>query len=381
MKRRLRVWMSSLLLSLVALSSHACQSLQVPGNETSTRPGFTATPETEANLDPLVKVQLPCGYGAANSWIAIYFTDPACTLASQETGGLDQVLVGAIDAARLSIDLAVYSISLRNVRDALIRAQERGVLVRIVTESDNQDSAAVQALLEADIPLLGDRREGLMHDKFMVIDRSEVWLGSMNYTYSSVYEDNNNLLRVRSEQLAASYLAEFDEMFVDDLFGPQVVPNPMDPEVDFGDARLEVLFSPDDGVSNQLEAILREAEESIDFMAFSFTSDELGEAIRSVWDRGLEVRGVMDADQIAFNIGTEYDLFKQEDMDVFLDGAPGQMHHKVIIIDGGIVVTGSYNFSRSAETRNDENVVIIYDEDIAGFFLQEFARVYRQAQK
>ena len=314
-------------------------------------------------------------------WYSIYFTNPVDPSATSYQGGIDESLAAAIDLARISVDVAIYDLNLWSLRDALINAHRRGVEVRLVSESDNMDEQEIQEIKDAGIQVRGDRREGLMHDKFMVIDRSEVWLGSMNYTYSSVYEDNNNLLRVRSEQLAASYLAEFDEMFVDDLFGPQVVPNPMDPEVDFGDARLEVLFSPDDGVSNQLEAILREAEESIDFMAFSFTSDELGEAIRSVWDRGLEVRGVMDADQIAFNIGTEYDLFKQEDMDVFLDGAPGQMHHKVIIIDGGIVVTGSYNFSRSAETRNDENVVIIYDEDIAGFFLQEFARVYRQAQK
>jgi phosphatidylserine/phosphatidylglycerophosphate/cardiolipin synthase-like enzyme len=362
-ERRVRVLLGFLVLQLVAFSSHACQGLHEPG-ESGPLPGNTASPESEIEPDSLMEIQLPCGYGAHNSWIAIYFTDPVCPLASQETGGLDQVLVTAIDAARLSIDLAVYSISLRNVRDALIRAQERGVLVRIVTESDNQDSTAVQALLEADVPLLGDRREGLMHDKFMVIDRSEVWLGSMNYTYSGVYEDNNNLLGVRSEKLAASYLAEFDEMF----------------EVDFGDSHLEVLFSPDDGVSDRLVSIIRKAEQSIDFMAFSFTSDNLGKVIRDGWDRGLEVKGVMDADQIAFNIGTEYDLFKQDEMDVYLDGGSGQMHHKVIIIDGEIVITGSYNFTRSAETRNDENVVLIYDEDIAGFFLQEFERVYRQAR-
>jgi phosphatidylserine/phosphatidylglycerophosphate/cardiolipin synthase-like enzyme len=79
--------------------------------------------------------------------------------------------------------------------------------------------------------------------------------------------------------------------------------------------------------------------------------------------------------------GTEYDLFKQAGLNVFLDGNEGQMHHKTMIIDERIVITGSYNFSRSAETRNDENLIVIYNEDIANFYMQEFQRVYQLAQR
>jgi phosphatidylserine/phosphatidylglycerophosphate/cardiolipin synthase-like enzyme len=60
-------------------------------------------------------------------------------------------------------------------------------------------------------------------------------------------------------------------------------------------------------------------------------------------------------------------------------GIDGQMHHKFFIVDESIVVIGSYNFSRAAEERNDENVLIIHNPQIAGFFLQEFQSVYRQA--
>ena len=89
----------------------------------------------------------------------------------------------------------------------------------------------------------------------------------------------------------------------------------------------------------------------------------------------------MDADQIKFNIGTEFDVFMRDELNVLLDGNSGQMHHKAIIIDEKIVITGSYNFTRSAATRNDESVVIIYDEDIAGFYLQEFQRVFGGARE
>jgi phosphatidylserine/phosphatidylglycerophosphate/cardiolipin synthase-like enzyme len=370
-------YLSGVLVFTLALSASGCAALKnVP-----MVPDPAPSQGLESPDGSLIEVSLPSGYGARNSWIEIYFTDPESPLAGQETGGLDELLVTAIDSARLSVDLAIYSLSLRNVRDALIRAHERGTRVRIVIESDNQDRSAVQDLRDAGIPLLGDRREGLMHNKFMVIDRVEVWLGSMNFTYSGVYEDNNALLRVRSQELAESYLAEFDEMFVEDQFGTQVNANTPNPEIEIEGVRVEVMFSPDDGVQDRLVSILRKSKESVYFMAFSFTDDDLGEAIRVRAERGVDVAGVMDADQIKFNIGTEYDYFVQDGLKVFLDGYSGQMHHKAIIVDEEILIAGSYNFTRSAATRNDENVIIIHDEEIAGYFLQEFQRIFESAQE
>jgi phosphatidylserine/phosphatidylglycerophosphate/cardiolipin synthase-like enzyme len=341
------------------------------------------SPSLEADVPPvgLTEFELPSGFGARNTWLEIYFTNPDSPLASQETGGLDEVLVSALDSARLSVDLAVYSFSLRNVRDALIRAHERGTQVRVVMESDNQDNSALQAILEAGIPVLGDRREGLMHDKFLIIDRSEVFLGSMNYTYSGVYTDNNALIRIRSEELAENYLTEFNEMFEADNFGSDSGSQTPHPEIEIEGTRIEALYSPEDGIPDHLLSILRKAQESIYFMAFSFTDDELGDAIRSRAAKDILVGGVMDASQVNFNIGTEYDLFKQADLNVFLDGNEGQMHHKTMIVDEEIVITGSYNFTRSAATRNDENLLIIYDPQIADFFIQEFQRIYSQAEK
>ena len=94
---------------------------------------------------------------------------------------------------------------------------------------------------------------------------------------------------------------------------------------------------------------------------------------------GLTVEGVMDADQVVSNQGTEYDPFKQADMMVRKDGNEGLMHHKVFVIDGKIVAFGSYNFSKSAEENNDENLIIVYNEAIAQQFIQEFMRVWKVA--
>ncbi len=320
------------------------------------------------------------GYASDGGWFQLYFTDPANPAASQHSGGPDEALVAAIDSARLSIDAAIYSLSLDSIRRALIRAHRRGVVVRVVMESDNMDGFDPEALKEAGIPILGDRREGLMHNKFMVIDRTDVWTGSMNMTDDGAYADRNNLIRIRSGDLASDYEAEFNEMFVDDRFGHESGTATPYPRVTIDGTVLEVYFSPDDHVGSRLEELLKGAQSSIDFMAYSFTSDPLSEAIRGRADGGVRVRGVMDAEQMRTNMGTEYDRFRMRGLDVRLDGEEGLMHHKVMIIDRQTVVLGSYNFTASAEKTNDENVLIIHNPEIAAKFTEEFRRVYGAAQ-
>ncbi len=339
----------------------------------------TEVPATSTPNGGLTPIDLSVGYGVRGSWFELYFTDPVDPLSVQGSGGVDGPLVDAIDDARLSIDVAAYSLSLNSVRNALINAHQRGVTVRMVMESTNMDNSDPQRIIEAGIPVVGDNRPGLMHDKFIVIDRSEVWMGSMNYTDSGTYDDNNNMLRIRSTKMAENYTKEFEEMFVDDQFGPDVVAETPNPTLTIDGTRVETYFSPDDGVANQLAALLNSAEESIYFLAFSFTSNDLGDIVRAKAEAGLDVHGVMDEEQIKSNQGTEFDPFRQADLDVLIDGIPGQMHHKVFVIDGEIVVLGSYNFSQSAEVRNDENIVVVYNADIAKEYMKEFQRVVTQA--
>ncbi|MCC6500008.1 MAG: DUF1669 domain-containing protein [Anaerolineales bacterium] len=335
--------------------------------------------ETTVPTDELTPIDLQTGYGVKNAWFELYFTDPVDPFSSQATGGVDGPLVEAINAARLSVDVAAYSLTLNSVRNALLNAHDRGVTVRMVMESTNMDTSDVEHLLEAGIPIVGDKQDGLMHDKFMVIDKSEVWLGSMNFTDSGSYEDNNNLIRIRSTKMAENYTKEFEEMFLENRFGEITTAETPHPSLTIDSTRVDTFFSPDDGVLNYVAAVLSGAEESVYFLTFSFTSNDLGDIVRQKAEDGLVVQGVMDEEQVKSNQGTEYDPFKQADLDVRIDGIEGQMHHKVFIVDESIVIVGSYNFSQSAETRNDENLLIIYNEAIAQEFMKEFERVWKVA--
>jgi len=344
----------------------------------------TQTPPPEIDLTPtteLTPIDLLVGYGVKGAWFELYFTDPANPLSPQATGGVDGPLVEAIDAARLSIDVAAYSLSLNSVRYSLINAHHRGVTIRVVMESENMDRFDPQALIEAGIPIVGDNRQGLMHDKFIVIDKSEVWFGSMNFTDSGTYEDNNNMLRIHSTKIAENYTVEFEEMFNDNLFGPDTRAETPNPTVTLDGTRVDIYFSPDDGALNALASVLNGAQESVYFLAFSFTSNDLGAIVREKDAAGLTVRGVMENEQVRSNQGTEYDPFKQAELNVRIDGNNGQMHHKVFIVDEKIVILGSYNFSQSAEERNDENILIVYNAAIAEQFMKEFERVWAQAKK
>jgi phosphatidylserine/phosphatidylglycerophosphate/cardiolipin synthase-like enzyme len=316
-----------------------------------------------------------------SAWFNIYFTDPKNPSAGSFRGGVDTKLAAAIEKARLSVDVAILDLNLWSLRDALIDAYRRGVEVRVVTESDYLDEPEIQDLLEAGISVLGDRREGTMHNKFVVIDRAEVWTGSMNFTTTDGYLNDNNLLQVRSARLAENYTTEFNEMFEDDLFGPDVRLATPYPALDVEGVPIEVYFSPDDGVASRLLNLIQSASESLYFMAFSFTSDELANAILERAQNGVVVAGVMEESQVESNVGTDYDRFRQAGLDVRLDGNPRNMHHKVILIDNRLVVTGSYNFSNSAETRNDENVLVFHDPRIAAQVMAEFERIFADGHR
>ena len=375
-----RVYASTILLAVLflACSYTPVRPASVAGQPAESTP-VSAAPPAPATQEAFASIPLHVGFGLRGSWYELYFTDPANSASGQLSGGIDGPLVKAIDGARLSVHAAMYSLTLHDVRDALIRGHRRGIDVKVVMESDNLDAQDPERLKEAGIPLLGDRREGLMHNKFIVIDDSEVWTGSMNYTSSGAYLDNNVMMRLRAKEIADDYEAEFAEMFGDDHFGPDPGSRTPYPRVTVDGTLVEVYFSPDDHVETALTQLVRGARSSVEFLAYSFTSNALGEALLRAKAAGLSVSGVIDADQGSSGAGSELPAFQSAGLDVRLDGNPGQMHEKVMIVDRQVVVLGSYNFTASAAKSNDENLVVIHDPFLAQQFMQEFQRVYDEA--
>ena len=292
---------------------------------------------------------------------------------------LEKRLVDKLAAATVRVDAALYDLDAAPVADALINAHKRGVEVRIVTEADNIDESEIERLQEVGIPIVDDGdNDGLMHHKFIVIDERYVWTGSYNTTYNGAYKNNNNVILIDSVQLAYNFTQEFRELF---LAAQVVKPSGAFvayPKVKLSDGtEIFTYFSPEDDTISPLIREIKSAEKSIYFLAFSFTHDALGNAMRDRFKSGIQVRGVFEERQIDEQY-SEYKAMKAAGLPVVKDGNSGTMHHKVIIIDEETVITGSYNFSKNAEKRNNENLLIIKgNRKIAEAYLGEFSKITR----
>jgi phosphatidylserine/phosphatidylglycerophosphate/cardiolipin synthase-like enzyme len=314
----------------------------------------------------------------------VYFTAPKYPAKQADFyGGLDEKLTALIRSARTSVDMAIYQLDLPNVTQALLDAHKRGARVRVVTDidtlNDPAENASFSQLDQSGIPIVGGNADAIMHDKFVVVDSQSVWTGSWNFTTSDTYRYNNNGILIRSPELARNYTVTFEKMFKNKQFGPQRQPGGTTARLSIGGATVENYFAPEDRVAAKVIARLKLAQKTIDLMAFSFTDDSIGDVVLERAGAGVKVRGVFEktGSETRFS---EYGRMKQAGLDVWQDGNPYLMHHKVFVVDGQTVIFGSYNFSQNADRDNDENLLIVDDIQLAQAFTAEFQRVYEQAQ-
>ena len=141
-----------------------------------------------------------------------------------------------------------------------------------------------------------------------------------------------------------------------------------------GCTSIDVFVCPEDNCKSHVIETLEQADESIYFMIYSFTDDDISDVLIEKFKKGLTVNGVMEKSQRSKY--SEFSKISNAGIDVRWDKNRAAMHHKVFIIDEKIVITGSFNPTENGNTRNNENVVIIYDKNIAEQLLQEFYSLY-----
>ena len=328
-------------------------------------------------------IDIPLGLGYQGDFWQLYFTTPLNTRnRSEYVNGVDIRLAAAIDTTRNTLDIAAFELNNEVITNAIIDAHERGVTVRVVTDDEHgleDDDSTIVDLELAGIPIVDDERTALMHNKFMIMDGITVWLGSMNYTMNGVYRNNNNAVSLRSRRAVEAYQAEFNEMFERHEFGPRSDDSNTGNFTQDG-VPIQIYFASENEVIDVLLNEVGNARSSIRFMTFSFTRDDLGNALLERASAGVDVQGVFET------TGSETEFSEMPrllcaGLDVRQDGNRGILHHKVFIIDGSTVITGSFNYSDNAVQSNDENVLIIRDGDIANLYTDEFLRVQSIASR
>ncbi|CAG0967865.1 Phospholipase D [Anaerolineales bacterium] len=339
--------------------------------------------ETPAFIIPITETPIPV---SSAKWWEVYFTDPQ-TINNPNVipGSIEEKLIGFINSARTSIHIASFEFNLTPVAEALVAAKNRGVDVKWMTDDENGLDYDIQpgrgqfALLQAaGIEVKDDNRTALMHNKFWIFDQQVVWTGSTNITVNGIFKQNNNVLVIRSPEIAFIYEREFQEMW-NGQFGSRA-PSTMSNQWAILDGTpVQVIFSAEDNAVANLIAIVNDAKSSIRFLAFSFTDYPLAQAMIDRSKAGVDVKGVFET--FGSN-GTRSELrtFWCAGVPARQDGNASFLHDKIIIIDNSIVVTGSLNFSSNADEENEENVVILDNPEIAALYLQEFDKLWDQAR-
>ena len=285
-----------------------------------------------------------------------------------------------LNAAEKKIHCAFFELELEEIKTILVEKSTH-MDVKLIVDANYIDEVENMA-----VDIHNDTRTAFMHNKFCILDDKAVWTGSFNPTYRGANKNDNNAVFIQSQNLAENYEQEFEEMWngvygagnttikTEMMLNNIKIENYFIPE----DAKSDVLLSSENGnhkTFGRLIDLINQANHSVKFMTFSFTDDSVGNALVRAFERkNVQVQGVFEKSQN--NKYLEKTKLENAGIEVRWDGNPANMHHKVFIIDETIVYTGSANPSTNGFWRNDENILIIHDADIAALYVAEFERIW-----
>lgn len=337
--------------------------------------------------------------------IKVYFNTPVDEtqstgiLAQNIDNAMEDTLINYINRAEETIDLCIYNFNnsgLSDVSAALNNAAIRGVRIRFITSGSTAHSGVND--LNNNIPVVESpfgSDDGIMHNKFAIFDaHSEnankpwVWTGSLNISYDQVNTDAQNILFIQDQTLAKVYEIEFEEMWGSDNNTPNLAKSKFGAsktdntphELFIGGNFVESYFSPSDNTNQKIIDAIKTAENDLQVETMVITRTDIALAIKEMYEKGVDVQMLTnysnDNSETVNNILNETLPNGKYISDNAVNGI---LHHKLAIVDANFaasdpqVITGSHNWSNSANERNDENTLIIHNAEIANQYFQQFA--------
>lgn len=138
----------------------------------------------------------------------------------------------------------------------------------------------------------------------------------------------------------------------------------------------ESFFSPGEECINAITNSIRSAQLSLDICVFTISDNRISEAIIAARDRGVSVRIITDNDKTE-DRGSDIEMMLQQGIHTRIDNTRHHMHHKFMVVDKVFLITGSFNWTRSASHYNHENIVVVNDKATAKRFVDEFERLWQ----
>ncbi|HAN04704.1 MAG TPA: hypothetical protein DCW72_02540 [Elusimicrobia bacterium] len=305
-----------------------------------------------------------------------------------------------IDLSNRSVEAVIFSITLKDNPDALIRAKNRGARVRLIVDEAHvyprADAQITRLMSEPGIELRtlrGTRSYGVNHNKILICDGAAVSAGSYNWTFGATFSNHENTLVAQHPVYLDGYARYFEWMWSKSRT-PQQGPSAELPEGYYGAPPQDpspqqslngrpvpaYLFSPGSRVEERLAELIDASRSSVDAVTFTFSSRILADAVVRAHRRGVRVRFLMDK-----NMGKTAGLAKL----LFDSGVPlkwaggrnekGALHNKFLILDGEILQTGSFNWTVNANKNSFENLIFVSDADAVKAYQGTYDWLYNGA--
>lgn len=137
---------------------------------------------------------------------------------------------------------------------------------------------------------------------------------------------------------------------------------------------VSAFFTPYDDCTTKIVNEIKKAEKTIHVQAYSFTSSPIAKAITEAKERGVDVKVILDKSQFNDKQYSSSTYLMNNDIPTWSDDKVRIAHNKVMIIDKATVITGSFNFTKAAQNKNAENIVIIEDKEIARQYLDNWKK-------
>jgi len=311
---------------------------------------------------------------------------------------IEALIEGAVRASTSSVDVAIYGFTLPRVADALVDATKRGVAVRVIMNESHvftsRVSDQIRQLMDNGVNmrvLRGVGRYGIMHNKIGIFDGRLVTAGSFNWAVTANTANSENAVFIRDASAVQGYREYFNWMWG---FSGAVADGPAAPVANYGpppeDPSRPVVFngvplprysfSPGGRIEADIMGAVNSARESVDIAVFSFYSMDIAGAVVKAQKRGVKVRVVVDRVQ-----ASQSEVGKI----LFDNGIPfrwsqgfsgkGVMHNKFAVLDGKLLMTGSFNWSTNAQDNNFENMFYTASPAYTGPFSAQFENIFSKA--
>lgn len=273
--------------------------------------------------------------------------------ANQSSDNLTKIYSDAINSAKDSVLLLVYSITDPTIIKALRTKAESGIPVHVIT--DAKTSPGIEDRLGPKVSLLKRYGDGLMHMKILVTDHKDILLGSANMTSESLKMHGNLVTGINSPAMA-EVIERKAEMLRYDGSGAYIGQH----DFDIGGQQVELWFLPDNHAAiYRIQRLIDNAKKTIRIAMFTWTRRDLAYAVINAHKRGVDVEVVID-----YNAGrgagvTIVDILKKNGITVHLSRGGPLLHHKFMYVDSNILVNGSANWTRAAFKQNNDCFIIL----------------------